>query len=63
MKAYRNAALIIGSLIAVLVVSYGQIPSELFVPVSAAFGARSCSSGSWSSRLSARTCETMTSTR
>ncbi len=38
MKAYRNAALIIGSLIAVLVVSYGQIPSELFVPVSAAFG-------------------------
>lgn len=33
MKAYRNAALIIVSLIMVLFVSYGQVPSELFAPV------------------------------
>jgi len=32
MKAYRNAALIIVSLIMVLFVSYGQVPSELFAP-------------------------------
>ncbi len=38
MKAYRNAALIIVSLIMVLFVSYGQIPSELFAPVAAVFG-------------------------
>lgn len=38
MKAYRNAALIVGSLVALLVVSYGQVPSELFAPVAAAFG-------------------------
>lgn len=38
MKTYRNASLIIGSLIAMLFVSYGQIPSELFAPVAAVFG-------------------------
>lgn len=38
MKAYRNAALIVGSLVALLVASYGQVPSELFAPVAAVFG-------------------------